>query len=493
MAPSIKIEDHTVKNYDKQLTSSHPHQHKNTDKDIGPKFGSRHIQMILCSLLMMIGMANRNNLSVAIVAMTDNSTSPNPDVPTYNWDNTSVILSSFYWSYIFMQAIAGYLGKTYGPKYFLLVTYSINCCAGALTPLAAEHWGSTGVMVCRIVQGLGQGFIFPSVNVLLGRWVPEQERSTLYNFAYAGVGLGTMAGSLITGYVSSSWWGWPASFYILSGIGFLWCIVWFFFGQNSPASHPTINPKERIYIQTSLKQGSNKDIPIPWKSILTCVPFYAIMATVTGNVWGSGVLSTELPTYLSKVMNFDVKSSALVSSLPTVGTFFFGLLTGVLSDWVISKKILSRLVARRVFNLIGASSQALCLLWLAFLTSSQATMSVAVYGVGHIMQSFVLIGSSVNHLDLSPRFAGIMFGIINTAAQFASILGPLSANWIVTDPTDVSQWKIVFLIAAGFFVLGSIIFFFFSSATRQPWDGPEEGEDEGDKNRKISVISLMSI
>ncbi|CAG9817703.1 unnamed protein product [Phaedon cochleariae] len=42
------------------------------------------------------------------------------------------------------------------------------------------------VMVCRAVQGLSQGFVFPSVHGLLARWVPKSERSRLGTLVYAG-------------------------------------------------------------------------------------------------------------------------------------------------------------------------------------------------------------------------------------------------------------------------------------------------------------------
>lgn len=43
--------------------------------------GCRHIQMFLYFLLMMYSYCMRSVLSVAIVAMNDNSTTLNPDVP----------------------------------------------------------------------------------------------------------------------------------------------------------------------------------------------------------------------------------------------------------------------------------------------------------------------------------------------------------------------------------------------------------------------------
>lgn len=46
-----------------------------------PKFGIRHVQMILLSSMMTIAIGMRVILSIAIVAMTDSSTSSNPDIP----------------------------------------------------------------------------------------------------------------------------------------------------------------------------------------------------------------------------------------------------------------------------------------------------------------------------------------------------------------------------------------------------------------------------
>lgn len=62
----------------------------------------------------------------------------------------------------------------------------INSSAFIIIPLIAEHIGSYGVMGCRMVQGLSQGFFFPSVHNMLGKWAPLSERSFLGNVAFAG-------------------------------------------------------------------------------------------------------------------------------------------------------------------------------------------------------------------------------------------------------------------------------------------------------------------
>lgn len=63
-----------------------------------------------------------------------------------------------------------------------------------------------------------------------------------------------MLSSIIPGYLSTTWWGWPCSFYVLGAMGMLWCALFLVFGKNSPATHPTITAEEKRYIQMSLNQ-----------------------------------------------------------------------------------------------------------------------------------------------------------------------------------------------------------------------------------------------
>lgn len=117
--------------------------------------------------------------------------------------------------------------------------------------------------------------MFPTQQMLLGLWAPTEERSraiisvntgefyslnyTLIciNCLFQGMTIGTMIGSIVPGFLSTSWWGWPASFYVIGSIGLVWCALYLIFGHGSPATHPTITPEERNYIQKSLNQHQN--------------------------------------------------------------------------------------------------------------------------------------------------------------------------------------------------------------------------------------------
>ena len=43
--------------------------------------------------------------------------------------------------------------------------------------------------------------------------------------------------------------GWPSIFYVGGGIGLIFCLIWAFMVYDSPAEHPRISPRERLYIK----------------------------------------------------------------------------------------------------------------------------------------------------------------------------------------------------------------------------------------------------
>jgi MFS transporter, ACS family, solute carrier family 17 (sodium-dependent inorganic phosphate cotransporter), member 5 len=72
--------------------------------------------------------------------------------------------------------------------------------------------------------------------------------------------------------------GWPSIFYVFGGLGTAWCILFLMTCYEDPQSHKTINEDERKYINFQLwGSGKMTSPPIPWKNILTSVPFFAIL------------------------------------------------------------------------------------------------------------------------------------------------------------------------------------------------------------------------
>lgn len=451
-------------------------------KTPGSIYGKRHTQVLLMFLLIFIAYGIRTNLSVGIVAMTDPMASSNHEIPTYpNWHDKSIMLSSFFWGYIIPQIAAGWLAIKYGPKWFLVTAMMVCSLFGILLPFMAQAYGSKGVMVSRAIQGFSQGFIFPSVHTLLSKWAPASERSRMGTFVYAGGCLGTVVSMLVTGLISASSYGWPVVFYLYGAIGITWSILMACLGYNSPGDHKSISEEEKYFIESSL--GHDKDskrIPTPWKEMLSSLPVWAILITHCGQNWGFWTLMTEIPTYMSHILKFDIKSNSYLSALPYFILWILSFIFSACADYLISRKVTSIGTTRKLFNSIGLIIPGLALVFLGLVTS--VTPAIVLLVIAVAVNSAIYCGFNVNHIDLSPNHSGTMMGITNCISNICSLLAPLVVQVVVTDEDDQDQWKIIFFLSAAIYIGSNLFFVLFGSGEVQPWNDLEK-ENEKKKSQ----------
>ncbi|KAJ8937275.1 hypothetical protein NQ318_005673 [Aromia moschata] len=408
---------------------------------VGPTFACRHVQAVLYFLLMIYTYSMRSVLSVAIVAMNDNSTSTNPNIPTYHWDNQSVVLSAFFWGYIVLQLPAAQLGKKISVKWLLVCCTVMNSIFCILIPTLAKYFGSVGVIVSRVFQGLFQGCIPPLVHNLLGHWAPPTERSVLGTFSYSGAIIGNILALSTAGVISSSWVGWPFSFYLFGGLGLKWVVLWIFLGADRPGTHKRISTNERIYIESSLAYVDARAPSTPWLPIFRSLPFWAITLAFVGANWGSSVLLTETPTYLDKVLEYDIKSNSLLSAAPYVAMWICSIVFSFICDMLINREILSRGICqkniqqyRRDQNMyIGTILPAISLTMVGYIPKQHAVLSVMLLIFSGGISAGGLCGYQVNHLDLSPNHAGVLMALTNGISSIFSVISPLIVQYIVTD------------------------------------------------------------
>ncbi|CAG9761905.1 unnamed protein product [Ceutorhynchus assimilis] len=449
-----------------------------------PTIGARHYQCFLYFMILFIGFGFRVNLSVAIVAMVDPKASSNPDIPTYpEWTHKGEILSAFFWGYIWPQVIAGYVANRFGAKWFLVATMGVQSAAGFCTPFVASRFGEMGLMALRAFQGFCQGFFFPSVAAMLSVWVPREERSSLASLTFGAVPSGTVVGMMVTGLISATQYGWPMIFYIYGALGVLTSILLGLTGYNTPAEHPRIGEAEKLYIESSL--GNTDEKPhhsVPWKEILASKHVWALITAQCGSVFAFWVLLTQIPTYMSVVLNLDIKNNSILSSLPYLVLYLLSIIMGFLSDFLINKGIFKQTVSRKVFNSIGTILPIIALIMMGYVKSGESTKVIWLLIVAVGSNAITGSGWSLNHMDLSPNYSGTVMGLCNGLSTIFSISAPLTVQYLVKDIHDPVQWRIIFFLTAGFQVFAAIIFVIFGSAEVQPWNEKTEEPNDSKNN-----------
>ncbi|XP_057668510.1 sialin-like [Diorhabda carinulata] len=437
------------------------------------------------TLMVFLGLINtyllRVNLSVAIVAMTQyyNVTLPNgtiEQVRDFDWDSKvqGYLLSSFFYGYVFTQLIGAYLGIKYGGRIIIATGIGLASILTLLTPVVAQVNVYLFIIV-RILEGLFEGFIVPSTLILWRNWAPPLERCRLLTISISGTYLGTVICLPMSSALASKF-GWESIFYVTGACGCLWCLFWLLLVVDSPSDDKTISKEELHYITSSLQETrmeNNTKVPI-W-SILTSVPAWGLHIAVSCELWGFYTLLTQIPKFMKYILKFDLSSSGLVSALPYLSVTVMVQLAGRLSDYIQAKNKLSNSFIRKSFVAFGFGIQFLFIIisiyWLSPVTTTLC-LTVAL-GFG----GFSMAGFSVNSLDLSPQFAGIIVGLSNTIATLPGIVSPILTGYIVTDEENVDQWRIVFCIAGCVYLFGAILYCSIGSGELQPWDQSKESPE----------------
>ncbi|XP_039482453.1 putative inorganic phosphate cotransporter isoform X1 [Drosophila santomea] len=432
--------------------------------------GVRHWQAAVLFLGMMINYFQRVNISAGIVPMTQSTAG----APYYSWGTSekSLILSSFFWGYVVSQVPAGLLAKRFGAKLVLGIATAVGGILCFFHPIAAKS-GWQSICVLRVLTGLVQGTVYPCVHTLLAKWVPRTERGLLTTGVYSGAQFGTAVILVTSGFIFESVMGWPGLFYLSGGVSLAWALLFFWQAANDPATAIRISKGEVEYIESLTGSTSaGQSMPVPWMSIFRSPAFYGLLAAHCGFTWGFYTLLTEMPTYMSKVLQLDVKSNAFLSSLPY---FVMGLLCFVvspISDLLINRGTISITTARKLFNSIGQWGPMACLIGLGYMTAEEKTWAILLLTLAVGINAGCVCGYLINHIDLSPNFAGPMMGVTNGIAGVTSIIAPLVVGAIVSDEEDPSQWRMVFFITGGIYLVCNTIFVIFGKATIQTWNEP---------------------
>ncbi|XP_013399797.1 vesicular glutamate transporter 1 isoform X1 [Lingula anatina] len=435
----------------------------------------RYVTAGLCCIGLLVVYAMRVNLAVTVITLIDNRAAEKVgtsdaamNIPIINWDMTMIgfLHSSFYIGHLLTQLPAGYYARLFPSHRMFGGCILLSCGLNLLVPVSIDNGIYPLTCVLRILQGMSEGLVIPTLYALLGHWVTPQERGRMGSLVFTGMYSGAIFGFPISGAITH-FIGWQYVFYLHGGIGILWFIIFFACVYERPAYDPTISNEERKLIED--RQGSSySDFEIskvPWRSILTSLPFWAICVCYFSRSWVFYLLLTNEPTYLN-VFGFTIAQNGLLSSLPHIMMVCFTALSGPVADMLIRNPLLTVTDSRIILNSIGFGMEGICLIFLAFTVNGAVALVFLTIGVG--FSGLTVSGWQINHLDIAPKYASILAAISSMLGTIAGILGPVVVAAITFEQT-VSNWQIVFLIS-GIIILTSAVFFaVFGSGELQPW------------------------
>lgn len=267
----------------------------------------------------------RVNISLIIIAMMQDG--------SIKWTkkDQSLVIGSYFYGYLSTSLIASIIIQKFSSKDLIGLSIFFS---GIITGLSVYTIQQSIVpfFMARFTLGALAGFIYPSVQDLISRWSPPAEKGK-FVFTMLGGNFGTVVTWSCIGPIIDRL-NWQCAFYISGIISIVFAVIWLCVVSDSPSDHPKISKDEREYIQSSLGDSLSKthDHQLPILSIITSIPFAALLILHFGNLFGLYFLITATPRFMTEVLKFKLTHTGFLSSLPYLMRIICGFLFGWIGD-----------------------------------------------------------------------------------------------------------------------------------------------------------------
>ncbi|XP_067687722.1 vesicular glutamate transporter 3-like isoform X2 [Haliotis asinina] len=356
-----------------------------------------------------------------------------------------LLLGAMFWGYTIGQLFAGWMSQRFGARMVIGLGVGTSAVLTLLSPVAARI-NPYLLLTTRLLFGVSLAVIYPSMATFWSKWAPPNEYSSIFSVCLSGSTVGNAIvypiGGLLCGDDVSL--GWPFIFYTTGGIAALWTLLWILLARNQPSQVPSISAEEKAYIEASLRHRvqMSRVRPVPWKSMFTSRPVYALMADNFLTNYGIYMLLTQIPTYFNDVHRLNFSSNGAYSMMPVVCMGIATFVCGFLADLLISRKLCSVGVTRKIIITLGTLFPGICMVILAQAEQGQHLFAVSMlcFAVGFV--GFGMCGFSTNYVDIAGQFAGILSGIGNAIGSLPGVLAPYVVSVLTpnskTTPSTVS-------------------------------------------------------
>ncbi|XP_014524294.1 probable anion transporter 5 [Vigna radiata var. radiata] len=425
------------------------------------KLPMRYLIVILTFICTSVCYIERVGFSIGYTVAADNV--------GVNQSSKGTILSTFYYGYACSQVPGGWAAQRIGGRRVLLLSFLLWSLTCALLPLDPNR--VILLVVARLLVGVAQGFIFPSIHTVLAQWVPPHERSRSVSLTTSGMYLGAALGMLLLPTLVK-FRGPQSVFLAEAALGASWSLLWFKYAIDPKSTASGVG---ELVLPINKKMDShNKKVlsaKIPWVKILTSFPVWAIVVNNFTFHYALYVLMNWLPTYFELGLKLSLQDMGSSKMLPYLNMFLFSNIGGVVADYLITRRILSVTKTRKFLNTVGFLVASLALVVIpSFRTSGGAVLCSSV-ALGFL--ALGRAGFAVNHMDVAPRYAGIVMGVSNTAGTLAGIVGVdltgkllEAAKTANSDLSSPESWRTVFFIPGFLCIFSSFVFLLFSTGER---------------------------
>ncbi len=370
-------------------------------------------------------------------------------------------MGSFFWTYAIFQVPSGWFSGRFGTR-------------KALT-LFALGWAFAMMGICltsvflilllgQLLLGVAQAGIFPASTNSIGHWMPLAHRTLACGFLAAGMQIGAVLASGLTGVLLIPF-GWRGTFFLFALPSVLWAVGFYLQFRDLPSQNQKVNALELALIH----EGRDTEAKGPlvktneFRTLLTLVNrpvMYFLCGQQICRAAGYMFFASWFPTFLQETRGVTVAQSGFLQGLVLVGTLFGSLFGGMLTDFIWRRTGDNRLSRSGV----GAGALGICglLIFGAWFVENPAT-AVALMALGSLFAALAGPCALAATIDIGGSRVPQVYGLMNMCGNFAAAACPVLVAKLFQW---TENWNVVLLMFSGVYLTGAACWLFANPKTQ---------------------------
>src|SRR6516162_11918399 len=317
--------------------------------------------------------------------------------------------SSFFYLFSASAIIVGFIVNRVPTRWVLLVMGLVW--ALAQFPMVGTI-GLTTLLICRIILGAGEGPAFSVAAHAIYKWFPDEKRTLPTAILSQGSAFGVILAVPTLNWLIVNY-SWHYGFGALGVVGLLWVVAWLIWGKEGPL----------VEAGTSASSPSTASGPrIPYFQLLTSRTFIGCCAATFGAYWALSLGLTWFTPFIVKGLGFSQTNAGWISILPWLFGACIVLLTGWLSQVLISRGYTTR-VARGILGATPLVFGGAIIAVLPHVHSTGLQIALLVFGSGLCGSIYVVCPPMLGEFTpVSQR--GAVLAIYGAIYTMAGIVAP---------------------------------------------------------------------
>lgn len=339
------------------------------------------------------------------------------------------VLSSFLWSYFFLNLPSSILLDRLGPRLVGILAVAVWSAAMVQGSLAMTL---PAFLLSRVVLGVGEAPTFALGAKVMRLWSSPRQRGLMMTLFTSGISIGLASGAIVAGYMVAHH-GWRMAFSILASVGFLWCFLWYFLYPARIKTPETSTPKTRFSIRPFFASRS----------------FWGVVIAQCCVNYANFLMMSWLPIILKQRMNLSVFDASVYTAYCYTGAVVISLVAGRLGESLHHSHTHIPTGRKRIVALY--LSVVAMLGFLPFIHSIPLSMVCLILSMG-----FVTAGSGANMALLADLLVeqdalGAANGLVLTFSNGTGILAPVITGYILqfTGSFEYVFYMVAALVLAG--------------------------------------------